>query len=69
MSIDLRRTFHRAKEDGRLCTQCGWMISKKNWKKGYRLCPGCWDAGKGVNVPARWGKWRDEPTEKTGEML
>jgi len=26
------------------------MISIKNWKKGYRLCPNCYSAMKGVNV-------------------
>ena len=63
------RVYQKAKAEGRLCRACGWIITIKNWKKGYRLCAGCYDAFKGVNVPARWGKYRDEPVEKTGEML
>lgn len=57
-----------AKTEGRLCVQCGWIITKKNWKKGYRLCPSCFDANKGVNVKYGFGNYLDEPREKTGEM-
>ena len=64
----LARQFTRAKGEGRTCSRCGWIITVKNWKKGYRLCPGCFDALKGVNVSTgHWPK-RDEPGEKTGEM-
>lgn len=62
------RNYRRAKLEGRLCSRCGWMITIKNWKKGYRLCAGCHSALKGVNVPARYGKWKDEKDDMTGEM-
>jgi hypothetical protein len=65
----LTRQFSRAKAEGRTCSRCGWMISLKNWAKGYRLCPGCHDALKGVNTPPRYGKYRDEPVDMTGEMI
>jgi len=45
------------------------MITVKNWKKGYRLCAGCWDGMKGVNVSGGHGKYRDEPREMTGETI
>jgi len=66
---DIAKAFRKARLEGRLCSQCGWIISKINWKKGYRLCGSCWDANKGVRTPARWGKFRDEPVDMTGEML
>lgn len=65
----ITRRFCRAKAEGRLCSRCGWMISIKNWKKGYRLCPGCHDAMKGVNVDCKYGKYLDEPVDMTGEMI
>jgi hypothetical protein len=68
MSV-LSRQYKRAKDEKRLCICCGWIVNLKNWKKGYRLCAGCYDALKGVNVDGKWGTWRDEPIEKTGEML
>jgi hypothetical protein len=65
----LGKQYAIAKKEGRICTQCHWMITKKNWAKGYRLCGNCWSANKGVSTPARWGKAKDEPDDKTGEML
>ena len=65
----LSRIYAKARDEGRLCSKCGWIISTKNWKKGYRVCGSCWDANKGVNVSGRYGKYRDEPVDKTGEML
>jgi hypothetical protein len=64
----LAATYEKAKAEGRLCTQCGWIITKANWKKGYRLCAGCGDANKGVRTRPVFGKWRDEPVDMTGEM-
>lgn len=64
---ELEKLFFKAKKEGRLCRRCGWIINKSNWDKGFLLCAGCWDALKGVNVPPRWGKWRDEPVDRTGE--
>jgi hypothetical protein len=68
-SILFERQLRMAKREGRVCSHCGWMISKKNWNKGYRLCAGCWDGLKGVNVAGGYGHYRDEPVDKTGEMI
>ena len=65
----MSRVYSQAKKDGRICSRCGWIITKKNWAKGDRLCYNCEDALKGVNTPPRWGQWLDEPIDKTGEML
>lgn len=64
----LAKFYYRAKVEGRVCSRCGWIITVKNWNKDYRLCAGCFDALRGVNISA--GHWpeRDEPAEKTGEM-
>lgn len=69
MNKILSRQFARAKAEGRVCSQCGWIITVKNWKAGYRLCAGCYDASKGVNVARGHGRYRDEPADKTGNML
>lgn len=65
------RQFNRAKAEGRVCSRCGWMVSIKNWMKGYRLCPGCWDASRGMAPIGQSGKYqdRDEPVDRTGEMI
>lgn len=62
------RQLRVAKQEGRVCSRCGWMVSKKNWSKGYRLCPGCYDALKGCNVTGKHGPYRDEPIDRTGDM-
>lgn len=67
MDMIKARQVIRAKAEGRICSQCGWMITVKNWKKGYRLYAGCYSALKGVNVRGGYLPYRDEPTEKTGE--
>ena len=69
MNKILARQFAVAKAEARLCQRCGWMITVKNWKKGYRLCAGCYDGLKGVNVSGGHWPLREEPTEKTGEMI
>lgn len=61
--------FIRARAEGRICSRCGWMIPKKEWNKGRRICWNCEDALKGVNTPQAWGKYLDEPPDMTGEML
>lgn len=65
---EYQRAYNNAKRDGRICSRCKWLITKKNWEKGYRLCSGCYSALQGVNISGRWGKWRDEPLDKTGEF-
>lgn len=63
------RNYQRAKAEGRLCTRCHYMITVVRWKKGYRLCPDCEDALRGVDVNRGCWPGRDEPAEKTGEMI
>ena len=64
----LVRQFRNAKNTGRICAHCGWMITIKDWKAGYKTCGNCRDALKGVNVKSGYYPYSDEPTEKTGEM-
>jgi hypothetical protein len=64
----MSKLYAKARDEGRLCSSCGWIISTKNWKKGYRLCGSCWDANKGVNPKTGHGRYRDEPKDMTGEM-
>ena len=63
------KALHNAKLAGRVCSRCGWMINIKNWNKGYRLCAGCYDALKGVNVSGGHLRYRDEPRDLTGEHI
>lgn len=67
-NIVTKKQYYKAKIEGRVCKRCGWMITKKNWKKGYRLCAGCFSAIKGVNTKRGANPAADEPREKTGEM-
>lgn len=64
----ISKAYTAAKHDGRLCSRCGWIVTKKDWKKGHRLCGGCRSALKGVNC--RGGHWPNiqERQDKTGEM-
>jgi len=61
--------YAKAKAQGRLCGRCGWIVTVKRWKAGYKLCASCQDAMKGVNI--RWGNTKpaEEATDRTGEML
>ena len=65
----MTKNFQKAKAEGRLCERCGWMITKRGWKLGHKICEGCADALKGVNVS--YGNYADaqEPVDKTGNML
>ena len=65
----LARVYEKAKEEGRICSRCGWIITKKNWKKGHKLCAGCLDANKGVNVNCGHYKPVEENIDMTGEMI
>lgn len=65
----LSKVYIQAKKDGRVCRRCGWIITKKNWAKGFLLCSGCWDAVKGVNVSSGWNKPQEEMVDMTGEAL
>lgn len=58
----------QARKEGRICSRCGWLITKINWAKGYKLCAGCYDALKGVNVRGGALPCPDEPADRTGEM-
>lgn len=68
-SVILSKNFKKAQQEGRVCRRCGWMITKVNWRKGFLLCAGCWSALQGVKTPPRYGAMKDEPEDKTGEML
>lgn len=68
MNEILLRQYQRAKEEGRLCSKCKWMIPIKEWKEGRRICWNCEDAEKGVNVSCGHGRYFDEPPDLTGEM-
>lgn len=65
----LSKVYTKAKAEGRVCRRCGWIITKKNWAKGFLLCAGCWDAEMGVNVRGGHYQPQQEVTDKTGEML
>lgn len=65
----LYKLYLKAKAQGRLCSRCGWIVTVKNWKKGMRMCGGCYSALQGVNVSRGHYAPRDEPSDKTGEML
>lgn len=62
-----KRELKRAREDGRVCSRCGWIVTRVNWNKGYRMCAGCWDALKGVNVDRGHYRYADEPRDMTGD--
>jgi len=64
--MKMSEVLKRAKAEGRICTHCGWIVSKRRWKKGERLCTECKDGLKGVNV--KYGHWpyEDDYPDKTG---
>jgi len=64
----LYRVYLKATQEGRICSHCGWMITKKNWVKGRRLCSGCWDALQGVNIKYGYSQDQQESVDMTGEM-
>jgi hypothetical protein len=59
--------FRKAREEGRICSNCGWIITKELAKKGSKLCGGCTSALKGVNVKQGALPYQDEPRDRTGE--
>lgn len=65
----LTDAYHKAKLAGRLCTRCGWIITIAQWRQGKKLCEGCEDALKGVNVQYGYYPDSDEISDLTGEML
>lgn len=69
MSKLLAKQFSLAKKEGRICSRCGWMVTKARWKKGKTVCGSCEGALKGVNVS--WGAIQplQEPLDKTGNAL
>jgi len=69
MNKILYKAFEKAKSEGRVCRRCGWMITKKNWAKGFLLCAGCWSALQGVNVSSGWHQPQQEKIDITGEAL
>ena len=59
--------FKKAKEEGRLCSNCGWIVSKERAKKGLKTCGNCGDALRGVKVKQGALPYKDEGRELTGE--
>jgi hypothetical protein len=64
-----KKALSKALSEKRICSRCGWVITKTEWKKGVRLCPGCEDGLKGVNVSRGCEKLSEEPIDMTGEMI
>lgn len=62
------RALRTAHEEGRICSNCGWIVSRKNWKKGFRLCPSCHYALQGVRTNRGSHAALDEAKDKTGDM-
>ena len=65
---DLQNLYAKAKKEGRLCSICHWIVTVKDYKKGFTTCDNCRDAAKGVNC--KYGHWqnRSEPVDMSGEM-
>lgn len=61
------KNLKQAKEEGRICENCGWMVNKKRWANGKRTCASCEDALRGMGkLPGAFPP-RDEQREMTGE--
>lgn len=70
MAPSLSMAYKAAKDAGRLCKQCGWIITLKWWNAGHKeLCESCEDADRGVIVRNKYGygPYKDEESDKTGE--
>lgn len=63
-----QEAYTKAKREGRTCQRCGWIVRKRDWLKGQRLCGGCLDALQGVNVSCGHYAPIQERVDKTGEM-
>jgi len=63
-----KRFLIKARQEGRICPQCQWIITKADWKKGFRICRNCTDINKGVHSNSGYGPYRDEPEDRTGNM-
>jgi hypothetical protein len=72
--LSLGQLYSKAKSEGRICVQCGYIITTEIWNKVKKLprekqfCGNCYDALKGVNVKTGYNPPRDEPIDMTGEM-
>ena len=66
--MNYKQSVKVAKIEGRVCECCGWVVTKKRWKMGIHICGNCEDAKRGVNCHGGYGRYFDEPGEKTGEM-
>jgi hypothetical protein len=58
-----------ARLEGRICPQCQWIIKKRDWKNGFRICRNCIDVNKGVNVKHGHYIDSDEFSERTSETI
>lgn len=64
----LAEVYHKAKETGRLCTRCGWVVTVLAAEKGHKLCASCRDALRGVDCRGGHLPYADERVDRTGEM-
>jgi len=64
----LTRVFAKARIEGRLCECCRWIVTKKDFERGHKLCAGCRSALTGVHTSPLYSGFLDEPIDKTGEM-
>ena len=63
----ITKQYNLAKKEGRICKQCGWIITKKFYADGNKICANCYVANKGVDINSGAYPYADEPTETTGE--
>ena len=66
--MNLKNAYEKARSEGRLCINCGWIVPKKDWKKNHALCGNCRDALKGVNCKGGYHQPEQEPKDFTGDM-
>jgi hypothetical protein len=64
----LTKLYHKAKQEGRLCTHCGWVVTVVDYDQGHRLCGNCRDALQGVRCKGGHLPYADERVDMTGEM-
>jgi len=64
----LLNVYHKAKETGRLCSRCGWIVTVVDAEHGHKLCAGCRSAMRGVDCRGGHLPYADERVDRTGEM-
>jgi len=64
----LAKLYHKAKQEGRLCMRCGWIVTVIDSAQGHKLCSNCRDALQGVKCKGGHLPYADERVDQTGEM-